>query len=86
MHENSHPGGSTEKPSEFIKRVIHFNIFVQISFVAFIAQLSSQLLPPIFYFIFFLNRLILQSMDQMQEEISLNQNDLEDRPFSGLLQ
>jgi len=52
VHENSHPGGFTEKLSEFIKTVIHFSILMQISLVAFTAQLSSQPLsfPPFFLF------------------------------------
>lgn len=56
-----------------VSQTVHFSIFLQISLIAFTAQ--------VFFFFFFFLRLILQRMDQMQEETSLNQNDWEDRPF-----
>lgn len=67
MHEISHPGSFRVNLSDFIKTAIHFSIFMQISLLAFAAQLSSQLLPPASSFFFFKYRLMLQSMDQMQE-------------------
>lgn len=53
MHEISHPGSFRVNLSDFIKTAIHFSIFMQISLLAFAAQLSSQLLPPCLFFFFF---------------------------------
>lgn len=53
MHEISHPGSFRVNLSEFIKTAVHFSIFMQISLLAFTAQLPSQLLPPCLFFFFF---------------------------------